>query len=66
MFLPSLVPSERLLAKVHTKRLNSATFGIEISWPKMMFEFCPRIKIDALRPPLLIHALKTGIEITPY
>ena len=25
----------------------------------MIFEFCPRIKIDALRPPLFIYASKT-------
>ena len=45
------------LAKGPTKRLNlSATIGIDISWTKMMFEYCPRIQIYALRPPLLVYA----------
>ena len=55
-----------LSAEGPPKRLNSATIGIKIYWPKMMFECCPRIQIDALRPPLLIYALKTRTEISKY
>ena len=32
-----------LAAKVPYIRLNSVTFEINISWPKMTFECCPRI-----------------------
>ena len=51
-------------AKGSPKRLNSATIGIKISWPKMIFECCPRIQIYASRPPLLIYALKTRTKIS--
>ena len=55
-----------LSAEGPQKRLNSVTIGIKISWPKMMFECCPRIQIDVLRPLLLIYALKTRTEISKY
>ena len=54
------------MAKGPPKRLNSAAIGMNIYWPNIMFGCCPRIKIDALRPPLLIYASKTRIEIILY
>ena len=53
-----------ITAKVPPKQLNSATVEIEIYWPNMIFEFCPRMQIDALRPPLLTYSSKAGIEIS--
>ena len=51
----------KIPAKGPPKILNSATFGITIYWPKMMFECIPRIQIDVLRPPILIYASKNRI-----
>ena len=50
-----------IAAKGPQKRLNSVSFGIKKSWPKLMFECCPSMDIDALRPPILIYASKTRI-----
>ena len=50
-----------LMAKGQTTRINSATFGKGISWPKMIFECCPRIEIDVLRHPLFIYESKKRI-----
>ena len=52
------------MAKGHPKSLNSATFRIRVSWPKMMFECCPISGKDAITPPLLIYASKTRIPIS--
>ena len=54
----SEVRTFNISAKGPPKRLNSATFGMKIYWPKMMFECCLMIQIDALRPPILIYASK--------
>ena len=48
------------------KRMNSDNIEIKIYWPKLMFDFFLRIKIDYLRPLLLIHAFYNGIEIRQY
>ena len=48
-------------AKGQLKMMNSTTFGIKISWPKMMIQCFPRIYMDALRPPLLIYAPENSI-----
>ena len=57
-----MVPVQNYIAaKGPPKSLNSATFGMKISWPKMMFGCFSRIKIDALRPPIFIYASKTRI-----
>ena len=53
-----------ILAKGQPKILNSATFGMNIHWPKMMFQCCPRIQMDVLRPPLLIYVSKNRILIS--
>ena len=45
------------------KKLNLTTIEITTSWPKIMFECCPRMQVDAIRHPLLIYALKTGIKM---
>ena len=41
-----------ITSKLPLKILNSATFGMKISWVNNMLECYPRIRIDALRPPL--------------
>ena len=53
-----------LPAKGHPKNLNAATFGISISWPKIMFECFPSGEEYALRPPLLIYVSKHRICIS--
>ena len=54
----------RVSAKGPPKKLNSATFGTKISWPKMMLVFFLRIKIYALRPAILICSSKNIIWIS--
>ena len=41
--------------------MNWATIDVKISWPKSIFGFFSRIKIEALRPTSLVYELKTGI-----
>ena len=53
-------------AKGPAKILNPTNIKINISWLKIDFEYFPRIEMDALRPPMLLYALKTGIEIRSY
>ena len=60
------MPNVSITSKRLLKMQNSATIGIKIYWPKMMFECFPRIQIDALRLPVLIYALKTRTEISKY
>ena len=50
-----------ITAKGPPKILNSAAFGMKISWPEMMLECCLRIQIGALGPPLLLYSSKTRI-----
>ena len=50
-----------ITAKGPPTSLNSDTFGMDTSWPKMMFECCTRIHTYDLRPSLLIYASKTRI-----
>ena len=55
-----------ITAKRQPKSLNSGTFGMNISWPKIMFQCYPMIQIDALRPPLLLYTSTTRIWISYY
>ena len=66
MVKTSLLRHDRdfILVKGPPKGLDSATIEINISWGGIMFGCCPRIQIYALRPPLLIFALKTVIKIS--
>ena len=50
-----------IAAKGTLKMMNLSTFGMKISWPKIMFECCPSTQIYALRTPLFIYASKTRI-----
>ena len=51
----------KVSAKGHPKSLNSATFGIKISWSKIFLNVVEEKMAYALRPPLLIYAPKTII-----
>ena len=61
--LKSSIPLQQS-AKGPPIRLNLKILGMKIYWPKMMFECFPRTHIYALRPSILIYALKTRILIS--